>query len=377
MRTSVIHHSIPGREVQALSFDASEAEALAREFVQGGYNFQELGIRISADAMPQMITAMDAAPNVQGPTYAAGIPTPIQFLQNWLPGFVYVVTAPRVIDEIVGIATVGDWEDEEVIQGTMEPVGLAQLYGDLTNVPLASWNLAFDRRSIVRFEEGLRVGKLEAARAAKVRVNDAAVKRNAAALALDIQRNRVAFFGYNNGGRTYGFLNDPNLPAYVNVSGGAWSGKTFQQIINDIRVAVNALVVQSGGTVRAGAAARNATPLTLVLPLGPDGFLSVTTDFGVSVAEWLEKTYPNMRIITAPELAGANGGANVFYLFAERAVDGDPSDDGGQTFMQVVPTRFMTIGAEQQVKAYVEDYGNATAGVMTKRPYLVKRYSGI
>lgn len=377
MRASVIHNTTPGREVQALAFDASEAEALAREFVQGGYNFRELGIRISADAMPHMITAMDAAPNVQGPTYSAGIPTPIQFLQNWLPGFVYVVTAPRVIDEIVGISTVGDWEDEEVIQGTMEPVGIAQLYGDLTNVPLASWNLAFDRRSIVRFEEGLRVGKLEAARAAKVKVNDAAVKRNAAALALDIQRNRVGFYGYNNGGRTYGFLNDPNLPAYVNVSGGQWSAKTFQQIINDIRVAVNALIVQSGGLVRAGPSATNATPLTLVLPLGPDGFLSVTTDYGVSVSDWIKKTYPNMRVIVAPELAGANGGANVFYLFAERAVDGDPSDDGGQTFMQPVPARFMTIGAEQQVKAYVEDYGNATAGVMTKRPYLVKRYSGI
>jgi hypothetical protein len=116
--------------------------------------------------------------------------------------------------------------------------------------------------------------------------------------------------------------------------------------------------------------------MTLVLPLGADNFLSVTSDFGNSVADWLNKTYPNMRIITAPELAKANGGANVFYLFAERISDG-ASDDGGQTWAQVVPTKFKTVGVEQQVKAYVEDYSNATAGALLKRPFLVVRFSGI
>jgi len=351
---------------------------MTAEDVRDYRDLRSLGIDIGDERqLRSMISALDAAPGPQPTVYNPSIPTPIQFLQNWLPGFVHTVTQVQTIDEILGMVTAGDWEDEEVVQGVMEPTGATQLYGDYTNIPLASWNLGYERRSIVRFEEGLRVGKLEELRAGKARVNSAATKRGAASTALDIQRNRVGFYGFNNGAnRTYGFLNDPALPAYVNVAGGTWATKNFQAITADIRTAVGALVVQAGGHVRAGPNAKNATPMTLVLPLGADNYLSVTTDMGVSVADWLNKTYPNMRIISAPELAGANGGANVFVLFAEKIEDGN-SDDGGQTWAQIVPTKFKTIGVEQQAKAYVEDYSNATAGAMLKRPFLVVRYSGI
>lgn len=371
MKASVIHSSISGR-------DATRPFAFGAQDVADYGDLRLMGIDIGNERIiRQMMAGLDAAPALQPTVYANTITTPVQFLQNWLPGFVHTVTQAQTIDEILGVTTAGDWEDEEVVQGVLEPTGLAQLYGDYTNVPLASWNLGFERRTIVRFEEGLRVGVLEEARAGKVKVNSAATKRGAAATALDIQRNRVGFYGFNSGdNRTYGLLNDPNLPAYVNVAGGTWAGKTFLQITADIREAVGALIVQAGGHVKAGPNAQNATPMTLVLPLGSDNYLSVTSDFGNSVATWLKDTYPNMRIITAPEFAGANGGANVFYLFAERINDGN-SDDGGQTFIQVVPTKFKTVGVEQQAKAYVEDYSNATAGVMLKRPFLVVRRSGI
>jgi hypothetical protein len=65
----------------------------------------------------------------------------------------------------------------------------------------------------------------------------------------------------------------------------------------------------------------------------------------------------------------------VFYLFADRVMD-DSTDDG-RTFLQVVPAKFMVLGVSQLTKAYEEDYSNATAGVMCKRPYAVVRRSGI
>jgi hypothetical protein len=37
----------------------------------------------------------------------------------------------------------------------------------------------------------------------------------------------------------------------------------------------------------------------------------------------------------------------------------------------------MALGVEKKSKAYVEDYTNATAGAMCKRPYAVVRYSGV
>ena len=117
----------------------------------------------------------------------------MQFLQSFLPGLVKVLTAARKIDEICGIITAGAWEDEQVIQGVLENTGSAVPYGDYTNIPLASWNMVWNTREIVRFEEGFRVGTLEEARAARANVNSGENKRESAALALDIQRNAVGF----------------------------------------------------------------------------------------------------------------------------------------------------------------------------------------
>lgn len=333
-----------------------------------------LGIGLDDRSIREMRAALDA--NVLQPTTMPGtITTPVQFLQNWLPGLVHIVTRALKIDELVGISIGGAWSDEEVIQGILEPTGLAVPYGDYTNVPLASWNLAFERRSIVRFEQGIRVGRLEEDRAGRVNVNSATEKRNAAARALEINRNRVGFYGYNGGsGRTFGFLNDPGLPAYVTVAAGVggttWALKTFLEITADIRAAAAALQNNSGDTLDP-----TSVPTVLAIATVASQFLSVTSEFGNSVKAWLAETYPKMRIVTAPELNGANGGANVFYLYAESVDDG--STDGGAVFDQIVPTKFQTLGVEQQAKAYIEDYTNATGGVMAKRPWAIVRRSGI
>jgi len=87
-----------------------------------------------------------------------GAVSPLQFNQAWLPGFVQTITYARNIDKLVGIATVGDWADEEVVQGVMDMTGDAIAYGDYSNVPFSSWTANFAQRTIVRFEQGMRVG---------------------------------------------------------------------------------------------------------------------------------------------------------------------------------------------------------------------------
>lgn len=351
------------RAVQMTADDVSDYAALG----ELGINFGSKNIRAMA------AYAMDTQADVSAPS----ITTPVQFLQNWLPGFVKVVTAARKIDELVGISTTGSWEDEEIVQGLLEPIGNALPYGDYTNVPLASWNTNFVRRSVVRFEKGIKVGMLEEARASRIRISSAAEKRSAAALALEIQRNLVGFYGYNNGSNlTYGFLNDPGLPAYVTVAASGtgsstlWANKTFLQIVADIRVAAAQLQTQSQDTINPESA-----ELTLALPTDAYQYLSVVSDFGISVRMWLKDTYPKLRVISAPQLNLANGGANVFYLYAEEVEDG--ASDDSRTWVQVVPAKFQALGVEKQAKAYEEDYSNATAGVLLKRPYAVVRYSGI
>lgn len=126
-----------GRDVQALSLNK---EAVSLQTLD---KLQAMGIGIDAADFQGMMKAhgigMDAG--LVGNLTTPSVATPVQFLQEWLPGFVHVVTAPRRIDELVGIATQGRWEDEEVVQGVLEYDGKTQPYGDETNVPLSSWNV--------------------------------------------------------------------------------------------------------------------------------------------------------------------------------------------------------------------------------------------
>lgn len=371
-QASTVHSHIFGRDVRPVQMTAEDCADFAQ--------LSQLGIGLSAPFVREQMgnllsgAAMD---DTQGLITSASISNPVQFLQSWLPGFVRVITAARKIDELIGITTAGKWDDEEIVQGVLEPLGEAALYGDYTNIPLSSWDVNFERRTVIRWEKGIKVGLLEDARSARVRINTASEKRSAAALALDIVRNRVGFFGYNGGAnRTYGFLNDPSLPAYVTAANTGtgpstlWSTKTFLNITADIRGMFARLQAASQDVIDV-----EATPTTLALATNVYQYLSVTSDFGISVRDWMRQTYPKCRIVSAPELNLANGGANVAYLYADKVDDG--GSDGGATWVQIVPSKFQALGTEKQAKGYIEDFSNATAGVMCKRPYAVTRLTGV
>lgn len=341
------------------------------------------GINLQAshiDAMMRQVNSMHEAMGqdsaLQAPTTTGSIASPVQFLQAWLPGFVEIITAVRRIDDLIGITNQGDWEDEQVVQGVQEVMGTATLYTDYGNTNQSDWNLEFERRNIVRYEMGITVGSLEQARAAKVRVDAAQSKRGGAARELEILRNSVGFNGFNGGAnRTYGFLNDPNLPAYVTVANGAggtpqWSTKDFQEIKNDLLVGFQTLRTQSSERVDP-----KADMITLAVATNAVDYLEQVTDFSVSVGDWLKKAYPKCRVTSAPELNTANGGVGVFYMYAESVQDS--GSDDSRTWVQVVPTKFKTLGVNQQEKSYSEAYSNATSGAFLKRAYAVYRASGI
>ena len=328
--------------------DVGAIKNLSKEDIENFEDFKRIGISFkNPQIVHQMmdsqvlLNCMYGQDSALPPTVTtASIGTPIQFLQEWLPGFVNILTGARKIDELVGIMTAGKWHSEEIVQGVMERTGTSLPYGDYADVPLSSWNVNFERRTVVRFEEGLKIGPLEEARASEMRVDSASSKREAAALALEIQRNNNGFYGFKSGAnRTYGYLNDPALPAYVTVANGVsgsplWANKTMTEITRDIRTAVAALRTQAQDTIDP-----EKTPMILACSTNTVDFLSTTSDFNVTAKDWLTKNYPMIRVVSAPQLNAANGGANVFYLYAER-VD-DMSTDDGRVFLQVVPATFM------------------------------------
>jgi len=357
---------ISARNVRPLAFDQMDKYQ----------DLKALGIVLKPDMVQKMAHALGMDSDLTAPLTSPSVTTPIQFLQEWLTGFVHVITAARRIDELTGITTQGSWEDEEIVQGIMELTGGARLYGDQNNIPFSSWNANYERRTVVRFEEGMNVGRLEEARAARVQISSAASKRLAAAEALEINRNLIGFYGFNGGdNRTYGFLNDPSLPAYVavpsNGTGTEWAVKNFLEITADIRTWMSALRNNSKDRIDP-----SRDQLTMAIATSVVDQLTTTSDFGISVWDWLKTNYPNTRVVSAPELNEANGSENVAYLYAD-AVQGDGSSDDKRTWVQVVPAKFQTLGVEQRAKSYVEDYSNATAGCLLKRPFAVYRASDI
>lgn len=323
--------------------------------------------------------AMDAATTMPGillNPQQSGSPY-VQFLQSWLPGQVHVVTQARKADALLGTTTVGAWEDAEIIQEILELVGVAMPYTDLASIPMSSWNLTYAKRGIVRFEEGCQVGTLEGLRSGRINIDSLATKREAAALALEIARNRVAFFGYANGEEqpVYGLLNDPNNPEFQTLpSGKEWNEATRDEIIKDLKFALRTLRVQSKEVIDP-----SSTPLLLVLPTSAVDALNTPggtgSETGETAKSWLTFNYPNVSVESCVEFDEASGGKNVMMLYAI-TVSGTGTDDG-KAIDQLVPSKFYTLGVDQSCKSVTEDFSNATAGTLVKRPYAIFRGVGV
>lgn len=365
--TPEISH-IPAKAVRSYAMDGKTTFATLDKL---GLHFPKEHVRAMMNAYGR-VAAMDVAPEMLTTPSNGAL---IQFLQTWLNEPIATVTAKRDIDELVGKTQAGTFFDAEIVQPFIERLGQAQPYGDNNNIPLSSWNFNPEARSIVRFEEGLDVKILEEGQAAKMRINSSEWKRNAAAESLAISANEVGFYGYNDGtNKTYGFLNDPNLPAYKSVANAGtaespvlkWQDKTMQQICDDILEAVTALQTQSGNNYNP--ASHSAT---LAVSLSAYQYLNKLNEFGNKTAlQWLKETYPNIRVVASLFLDGVQGGSNVFYLYADRIGNARVIDQYVQDTMRL-------LGVERRAKGYVEDYANATAGVFVKQPVGIVRRVGI
>ena len=340
------------KELGALSLDAAQAKTIDRD------HLAQLGISLDSAL---------TGPAVNSSALMSSL------LETMLPGVVRISTSVRLIDEIAGVRTVGRWEDERIGMRAASPVGKAELYGDTSNIPLASYSTSLEYRHVVRFEQGFMVGKLEESRQSIEGFNAAAEKRDSVNESLEMARNRLGFLGFNGGSNlTYGLLNDPSLPAYQTAT-SVWTGATvFSVIIGDLQRMISALETQSAGNFQ------DNMNVTLVLPLGYRAVLNKVNPVsatGETVRSWLDAQLPNVRYIFAPEFVGANAAANVAYMFIENMKGANDSD--GSTISQLVPEKFRILGSENRIKGYIEDATNALAGILIERPWAFTRMTGI
>lgn len=352
----------------------------ALELALDSARIESMGIgapAISSDDLAKLGYAQDSLiPNVT----ETSVGVPAQFLQTFLTGAVYNLTTVKKADALAPIMTVGSWSDAEIVQTGVEFRGNAGIYKDHGDVPLVSTNVDYLARDVIRFELGLQISKLEQERGQAQGVDPSQMKREALTRTFEILRNDIFFNGYAKEGlRIYGFLNDPNLPAIVDVAAGAvstkkkWSEKTAKEITDDIVSATAMLQIQSGGNVDAGS-----DPLTLAIPNGWARYLTTCesgSTFGLTARKWLSDNYPNMTIVEVPQLTKLSGNDAGFYLYAESVADSGTDDQA--TMLQLVPARLQALNSMTTMRGYEEGYTNALAGCLVKRPYAVVRYKGI
>ena len=241
------------------------------------------------------------------------------------PRVIEVLTAKRNYRAIAPEVKNGDWTTAFTQFRALEFTGETTPYQDYDANGQANVNTNFPTRKQYRFQTTLRVGDLEQDMNADAKIDLFAEKQKSAALLLEIAFNKYAFYGVSGVG-IYGLLNDPNLNAdetpTTGVGGNTRALKTADEIMADFAKMFSKLYERSNGWID------DSTATKLVIAPSCLAELNKVNAFGVSVKKMLADTYPNMTIVSAPEMATGNG--NLAMILAEE-IEGQPVVEFGYT----------------------------------------------
>jgi hypothetical protein len=186
--------------------------------------------------------------------------------------------------------------------------------------------------------------------------------------------NAIYWNGYNSGtGRTFGFLNDPNMPtpfALPNGVGGdnLWSTKTYLEKFHDVELLASTLAVNTLGSF---------DPYTdaCVLLLSPADFAQLGTPNAQgmgSLSDRIKETFKGMEFMSIPQLKASHSGDDGMYLVARSKLAGDSStDDGGVVSPIRIVSNYLLSAIPNADGGTDKRYLMKTAGTIVKRPLLI------
>ena len=239
------------------------------------------------------------------------------------PRVIEILTAKRNYKAIAPEVKNGDWSTAFTQFRALELTGTVTPYQDYDANGQANVNTNFPTRQQYRFQTTLRVGDLEQDVNAAARIDLFAEKQRSAATLLEISFNKYAFYGVS-GMNIYGLLNDPNLNADLTpttgTAGNTWTLKTADEIMSDFAKMYGKLYERSNGWIDGN------TRTKLVIAPAALEELNKVNAFGASVKKMLADTYPNMEILSAPEMVTGSG--NLAMILADE-VNGQPTVEFG------------------------------------------------
>lgn len=337
-------------------------ELIAKCNDKGILNVYENGVKVN-DALPALSPANIGLPGGALTTFS---PTTIKFITQYMAG-----------DEALGgRQQLLPFENDDYKIPSIEYTGRVQSYDDYDDAYNSGINVNFQTTGHYVFSTAISIGDRLQAQLAKVNVDLFSETMNAAASALNIELNRVAFNGYmgntNHPFLVRGLLNHPDLGAYKQPNPNKKiSQMSWDELATFFNSAIQDLIDQTGNnmqntSVRCVIASKAFQAMNG--KMSPYQGLSVPT----AIKENLKGLKVELDFVSAAELNGANANQDVCYFIVETSLGG------------ALPTSILgysELGRLSRV-VYGESYmkqkmSSGTTGAIIYKPAFIVRYTNI
>lgn len=333
-------------------------------------DYAQIRKQLAMDSRRSGRLAMDSA-TVTAPS----IGFPVQLFNRIDPNVIDILFSALNATQLLPLRKEGDWTTDFATFITQEDVGSVSGYSDFGNATTSDVNFTFPSRQSFRYQTSIQYGELEAAKSEVATVNLVAAKQRAAANIMARNENKFYLFGVA-GIKNYGLLNDPNLntpisPVSQPINGGGgqttWAEKAkdgsnaSNYFFRDVVELFKELSENNGGLIDSN------SELVLALSNKTIPYLSYASTYNVSVTEMISKAYPNLRIVTLPELSSSD----------EKMIMIAPSVMGQATGYCVYCEKFNAGPVIPDVSSFRQKVKASTMGAVITQPSAIAIMSGL
>jgi hypothetical protein len=332
-------------------------------------NYEAHGItgfprRFLEDADIQRIIAKDAALTT---TSNQGVPAWMTLYTH--PDVIKILVQKRAAEQIFSPSRTGSYGDKTAQFPIVEYTGDVAPYADYSAEGRSGYNVNYPKREAFYFQNYSEWGDMEMAVMSKGRIQAAAEKQAAAALAIKIAHNRIWFYGVA-GLDNFGILNDPNLSTPITpttgTAGDTWDEKTTKEIYADVLSLFTKLNQQAGANLRDGWTMADKLILCISNLVAPA--LHKATDFNISALDMIKKSFPAIELVTAPEYSTKGG--ELVQLIAPEVF--------GQSTGLLGYTELMKIhGVVRRESSFREKNSASNFGAVILQPFAVAQMLGV
>lgn len=276
------------------------------------------------------------------------------FTQFIDPEVTRILFSPNSLTEALQEVQKGDWTTSTMTFPVVEHGGKPVSYGDWNDNGTSTSNVNYHNRQSYNYQEFVRVGEKEAAIYGEAKLNWAAELEMAVTESLNKLQHEIYAFGVS-GLQNYGVLNDPNLLPAIPVA-TAWDFSAPLAIVADIQRAFKQMAKQANGLVK------RTDDLILLMSPEQEALITSANDFGLNVADYLKKSFPNLTIYSVPEYSTASG--QVVQLILRKY-------QGSDTIQLAYAEKMRVHAMLPKASGWVQKRSQTTYGAIIRRPMFI------